>query len=331
MTSQPEASPPPLELGIVVPVFLGEQTLDALVEEIVALAARGRTPGGTAFVLTELILVHDGARDRSDEVIQRLATKHPFIRPIWLSRNFGQHAATLAGMASSSAEWIATLDEDGQHDPADVARMLDHALSHHAPLVYASPSNPPPHGFARNILSHLAKRASHLIVGREFPRNAHSFRLVRGDLARSLAAYCGHGVYLDVALSWVASHAGAVPVTLRKERRASSGYSWAHLAVHFFRLTLTAGTRPLRIIFLLGLLVGGLGLAGGGAALVRSLGNGRAVELPLLLFSMLSLFTGILMCCIGIMAEYLGVTLIMAMGKPAYLILARPQRSPPPS
>ncbi len=328
MTSRPEESPTPLELGIVVPVYLGEQTLDTLVEEIVALADRGRTPGGVPFVLTELILVHDGARDRSDEVIQRLEAKHPFIRPIWLSRNFGQHAATLAGMASSSAEWIATLDEDGQHDPADVARLLDGALSGNAPLIYASPTNPPPHRFLRNILSYLAKRASHLIVGREFPRNAHSFRLVRGDLARSLAAYCGHGVYLDVALSWVASHAGAVPITLRKERREGSGYSWGQLAVHFFRLTLTAGTRPLRIILLLGLLVTGLGLAGGATTLWQRFGPRQEAEPLLLLFSMLSLLLGLLICCLGIMAEYLGLTLIMAMGKPAYLILARPQRNP---
>ena len=68
-----------------------------------------------------MILVHDGAIDNSDAVISSLASRLPYVTAIWLSRNFGQHPATLAGMASTNGDWVATLDEDGQHNPADIA------------------------------------------------------------------------------------------------------------------------------------------------------------------------------------------------------------------
>ena len=70
---------------------------------------------------------------RSDVVIRDLARHHPFVRPVWLARNFGQHAATLAGMSSTSADWIVTMDEDGQHDPSAIGAMLDVALSTRRP------------------------------------------------------------------------------------------------------------------------------------------------------------------------------------------------------
>ena len=60
--------------------------------------------------------------------MRELEKRYEFVRPIWLSRNFGQHAATLAGIACASGEWIVTMDEDGQHDPAYLGTLLDAAL-----------------------------------------------------------------------------------------------------------------------------------------------------------------------------------------------------------
>ena len=90
------------------------------------------------------ILVHDGALDASGlQVMKELAMRYPFVRPIWLSRNFGQHPATFAGLASTVGQWVVTLDEDGQQDPRDIAKLLDAALEARTRLVYASPTNAP--------------------------------------------------------------------------------------------------------------------------------------------------------------------------------------------
>src|SRR5215207_3405437 len=96
-------------IGVVVPVYRGETTLPALLEELDKLAASALTPRGHRFRVSEVVLVHDAGPDRSDLAIRALAERYPYVRPVWLARNFGQHAATLAGMASTSADWIVTM------------------------------------------------------------------------------------------------------------------------------------------------------------------------------------------------------------------------------
>src|SRR5450759_5269999 len=144
-------------VSIVIPVYQGERTLAALVEETAQLAMPTLTADGHEFQVTEVLLVHDRGPDRSDEVIRQVAVGLDFILPVWLSRNFGQHPATLAGMASSSGDWIVTMDEDGQHDPSDIGGFLDVALTQGSQLVYADPVNRPPHNLLRNGSSRLVK------------------------------------------------------------------------------------------------------------------------------------------------------------------------------
>ena len=76
----------------------------------------------------------------------------------------------------------------------------------------------------------------------------HSYRLVLGEVGRSVAAYAGAGVYLDVALGWVAGTAATCPVRLRAEGDRPSGYSLRRLLSHFWRMVLTSGTRLLRLV-----------------------------------------------------------------------------------
>jgi undecaprenyl-phosphate 4-deoxy-4-formamido-L-arabinose transferase len=93
--------------------------------------------------VAEVVLVHDGAIDDSHVVMESLAARYPFVTLVWLSRNFGQHPATLAGMATTSADWVATLDEDGQQNPADLGSLFDAAFETGAPLVYGQALNQP--------------------------------------------------------------------------------------------------------------------------------------------------------------------------------------------
>jgi glycosyltransferase involved in cell wall biosynthesis len=312
------------DLAIVVPVYQGERTLEALVAEVAPLTHPTTSPRGRTFRVTEMLLVHDGARDASASVMQALGERHPFLRLIWLSRNFGQHPATLAGMASTAAEWVATLDEDGQQDPRDVSRLLDEALDHDALLVYAEPVDRPPHGAFRNLASRAAKALSARLLGGRDIGAFNSFRLVRGDVARGVAAYCGANVYLDVALSWVVPDARHCPVKLRAERGRPSGYSLRRLLTHFWQLVLTSGTRPLRLIAVLGGCTILLGLALSSWVLWGRLAHQVPVPGWTSMIVVVCVFSGLVLFSLGVIAEYLGVAVSMAMGKPPYFIVARP-------
>ena len=311
------------EVSVVVPVYQGERTLEALADEVAPLTAPQKSPGGRPFRVAELLLVHDGAVDGSADVMSRVASRHPFVRLVWLSRNFGQHPATLAGMASTVAPWVATLDEDGQQDPRDVGKLLDEALEHRARLVYARPTNEPPHTLVRNRLSALAKWISVRVLGSGIGAFS-SFRLIEGEVARGVAAYCGANVYLDVALSWVVGSARHCPVSLRGERGRPSGYTAKRLLRHFWQLVLTSGTRPLRLIALVGGVSIVLGFLISAFVVWQRLQHKVPVQGWTSMVIVICLFAGLILVSLGIIAEYLGVAVSMAMGKPAYLIVSRP-------
>ncbi len=325
VASSPASTQKPHTVSVVIPVYQGEHTLESLLREIEPLTHGSTTSSGQAFTVNEVILVHDGAIDRSDETMLRLAKTYAFVQLIWLSRNFGQHPATLAGMASATGEWVATMDEDGQQSPADIAAMLDTALQNNSQLVYAKPLNPPPHGLLRNMLSACAKFLVMRFLGFRSFGKFHSFRLIDGEIARSLAAYCGNNVYLDIALFWIVARTTHCPVRLRDEGKRASGYSLRTLVQHFWRLVMTSGTRPLRLIQLLGTASIVLSIAITVYALWMKF-TGLQVQGWASLVIVMAFFSGCILFSLGIIAEYLAVALNIVMGKPLYLVSSKPPR-----
>lgn len=315
-------------LSVVIPVFQGELTLDAVVEELLSVPSPWVSEAGHLLEITEILLIWDNGPDDSAATIRALAQAHPQVRPVWLSRNFGQHAATLAGMASSGGDWIVTLDEDGQHDPRYIADMVDVAMSTGSPVVYAEPANPAPHGWLRNLASKTAKRTVALLSGGTAP-HYQSYRLILGEVGRSVAAYAGSGVYLDVAIGWVAGRHESCPVTLRRGAGRPSGYSFRSLLSHYWSLVISSGTRALRIVSAVGVIFAVIGLGVAGWLLVSSLaGTQQAVRGWASTIVVILVTSGITLFSLGVIAEYLGVAVNMAMGKPLYLIVSDPAAGP---
>jgi undecaprenyl-phosphate 4-deoxy-4-formamido-L-arabinose transferase len=314
-------------ISVVIPVFKGEESLANLLAEISPYFELATTAKGREFIVREVFLVHDCGPDRSDIVIQELADQYQQIKPIWLTKNFGQHAATLAGMSSSTGEWIITMDEDGLHNPTDIGNLLDSALDQDLQVVYAMPLNTPPHGLIRNLTSKLSKSIGRVMMGHYAVEYFHSYRILRGEIARSLAAYCGHGIYLDVGILWIAGRIGQCPVNVRLEEVRRSGYTYGKLLAHFWTMLLTAGTRPLRVITILGVLSVILALLIGIYAVHQKMIGNVEVQGWASLVIVVAFFSGCILVSLGMIAEYLAVSIGIAMGKPLYVIGMRSSRS----
>jgi len=125
----------PPELSVVVPVHNEAENLNRLTGEI-RRALEGR-------VDYEIVYVDDGSQDGSAECLARLAREESRIRVVPHERRAGQSAAIASGVRAARAPWIATLDGDGQNDPADILPMFDMVRNSSAspPL---RPSAPPP-------------------------------------------------------------------------------------------------------------------------------------------------------------------------------------------
>ena len=310
-------------VSVVVPVYKGEMTLEPLIEELDALGASMRSESDPSLQITEVILVHDCGPGDSARVMQELEERCDLVRCVWLTRNFGQHAATIAGISASSGDWVVTIDEDGLHDPAVIPTLIEHARREGVPLAYGQPSEGRPHAWYRNLTSDLAKWIFRILSGQPDFAEFTSFRAIEGPQARILAAYCGHGVYLDVALTWIVDGATGVPVRYRTEGRAS-GYRMRSLLSHFRRLVLTSGTQPLRFIAAVGFAATLLGIVLSiTLILMRLFSEVDAAGWTSVMLT-ITVFSGLILMALGIVAEYLSVAVTMATGRPLYVTRAGP-------
>lgn len=312
-------------ITVVIPVYSGAETLPNVVKELEQLRSPQTTAGGRQFRIDEVLLVWDRGIRGSEEVVRELAEGDEWVRPIWLSRNFGQHPATLAGMTSAGGDWIVTMDEDGQHDPVYIGEFLDTAYRDRTQLVYASPSNRPPHGVFRNFASWLTKWLFlHVLVSSDGVRAFNSYRLILGEAGRSVAAYAGAGVFLDVALSWVVSNPSTCPAAMRQEGRPASAYTLRRLVSHFWRLVISSGTRPLRFVSTMGILLALLGFGVATYSAIQKAVGDVTVEGWTSVFVAVLVVGGAILFALGIIAEYIAASANMAMGRPVYVVVRDP-------
>ncbi|MEE6138734.1 glycosyltransferase [Mycobacterium sp. 050128] len=312
-------------ISVVIPVYSGAATLPDVVKELEQLRSPQKTPAGRQFRVDEVLLVWDRGIRGSEEAVRELAERDEWIHPVWLSRNFGQHPATLAGMTSSGGDWIVTMDEDGQHDPAYIGEFLDIAYRDRTQLVYASPTNRPPHGVFRNAASWLTKWIFlHILVAADGVRAFNSYRLILGEAGRSVAAYAGAGVFLDVALSWVVANPSTCPVAMRQEGRPASAYTLRRLVSHFWRLVISSGTRPLRFVSTMGIVLALLGFGVAIYSAIQKAVGDISVEGWTSVFVAVLVVGGAVLFALGIIAEYIAASASMAMGKPVYVVVRDP-------
>lgn len=315
-----------LQLSVVVPVYAGADYLPELVEELTALATE--LEGENAPIrLVEAVFVDDDSRDDSPAVLGRLETEHDFVQVVTMSRNFGQHGATIAGVVHTTGDWVVSLDEDLQHPPSRIPELLQAAVAGGDDVVYGAASGRA-HSAVRDAGSRLAKRLVALLSGSKQITLASSFRVMRGPVARAAAATASHETYLDSSLAWYTTRATRVELDLTDRRVASgeaSGYSARRLVDHARRALTSGEMKLLRV-------VGGLGLVGvtaaailGGRLLVQwATGNldRTAVGWPST-FSALMFFGGIITLQLVVLTEYAISSALHLRGKPSYFAIDR--------
>lgn len=315
-------------MSIVVPIYSGEEFLERLVALVEAIRDEWQSEGAP-IRLSELILVDDAAIDRSSAIIEALAAEKPWIVALHMSRNFGQHAATIAGILHSSGDWIVTLDEDLQHPPERINEMLLHAAEQHFDVVYARPTAGKVHGTAwRDSSSRQVKRLMEWLTGTPTLRLVNSFRLIRGPVARATASVCTHNTYFDIALTWFTQRISCVEMTLRDDRFVQTGkssYNFRKLVVHAQKMLFSSQLRFLT----LGLWTGtALFFSGVFAAIyfvIQRLFVPEAIGVEgwTSLFVAVCLSAGFISMMIGICLQYLSTLVLKAHGRPTFFTINR--------
>src|ERR1044072_9344444 len=149
MDSPLEASNPP-SISAVTPVYNGEPSIAELCRRLTEVLPKVATE-------YEIILVNDGSRDRSWKIISELSSQFPAVRGLNLMRNYGQHNALLCGIRAAKYELIVTVDDDLQHPPEQIPRLLAR-LEEGFDVVYGAPKAEQ-NGPARALASRFTRLA----------------------------------------------------------------------------------------------------------------------------------------------------------------------------
>jgi glycosyltransferase involved in cell wall biosynthesis len=310
----------PPELSVVVPLYNEE----ASVRQLVAQLLEALRPLGLAF---ELVLVDDGSRDRTPELLRELAVEVPELVAVLLRRNYGQTAAMAAGFDSGRAPIIVTLDGDLQNDPADIPLLLD-TLEEGYDLVSGWRHERRDGAINRLLPSLIANQLIARVTGVRLHDYGCSLKAYRREVVADMNLYGELHRFLPALAFIEGARIGEVRVRHHPRRYGKSKYGIDRtfrvlmdlLTVWFMKRFLT---RPMHVFGLAGLITLGIGLAlalwlaGEKLLLGANIGNR-----PLLLMAVLAILSGVQLFCFGLLAELQMRTYHESQGRPIYRVRA---------
>ncbi|KAA6187858.1 glycosyltransferase [Thiohalocapsa marina] len=298
-------------ISFVVPVYRSAESLPELHRRITAVFGDGDQD-------LEIIFVEDCGGDASWPVIQQLAAVDQRVRGYRMSRNYGQHNALLCGIREARGETIVTLDDDLQHPPEEIPKLLA-KLNEGFDVVYGPPEKEQ-HGLLRDLASQITKLALEGAMGAANARQVSALRAFRTRLRDAFTDYRSPTVNIDVLLTWATTRFFAVRVRHETRKYGESGYTPRKLVRHALNMMTGFSTRPLQLASLMGFSFALFGLAILAYVLIRWLLQGSAVPGFAFLASIIAIFSGAQLMALGIIGEYLARMHFRTMERPTYVV-----------
>jgi glycosyltransferase involved in cell wall biosynthesis len=311
VNADPSCQPEVFSLSVVVPVYNSAASLSSLLHRL--------TPVLESVALEyEVILVNDGSRDLSWQVIKELHQQFPSIRGVNLMRNYGQHGALLAGIRMARHQLIVTIDDDLQNPPEEIPKLISE-LTLGYDVVYGKPRKEQ-HGLLRDLASTLTKMGLQSAMGVEAARNVSAFRVFRRELRNAFRHYDGPFVSIDVLLTWGTTRFSSVTVLHDVRQVGASNYTFGKLVNHAINLITGFSTLPLRVATFVGFAFTLFGLGILGFVILQFLMNKDSVPGFPFLASIISIFSGSQLFAMGIIGEYLARMHFRSMGLPSSVV-----------
>lgn len=296
--------------SIVIPVYRGEKTLTLLIERL-----HNTLPNIASRF--EVICVDDGSPDGSWDVISSLSKKYTWIRGIKLMRNYGQHNATLCGVRVAQFPITVTMDDDLQHPPDEIHKLIE-AINSGFDVVYGAPIKLP-QGLFRNIATKLTKHVLAFVMRVPSVKYISAFRAFRTHLRNASTNFQCPNVTLDVLLSWGTTRFTSIPVNIAEPHEDRTNYSFTKLIAQALLVLTGYSTAPLRLASIMGFVMTFMGLLILIYVLYVYFFEGSIPGFSFIT-SMIALFSGTQLFTLGIVGEYLARIFNRSMDRPTYVI-----------
>jgi glycosyltransferase involved in cell wall biosynthesis len=299
-----------IRVSIVVPVYNGSATVTELVERL------GEELRPTYDL--EIVLVDDGSPDNSAEVLRGLAARFDWVRPVFLSRNFSEHNAVMAGLNFASGDYVVIMDDDLQNPPSEVIKLVS-KLQEGYEVVY-SRYDEKKHNVFRNFGSWLNDRVATVMLDKPSDLYLCSFKAISRFVVDEVKKFDGPFPYIDGLVLRVTRNIAVVTVAHHERAVGQSNYTFLKLLRLWVNMFTSFSILPLRLASLLGLVIAGLGLVAAGLFAIERLRN---PSIPMGWASMVvsvMVLSGAQLFTLGMLGEYLGRMFLKVGGEPQFIV-----------
>lgn len=304
------------KVSFVIPCYRSENTIAGVVEEIEK----------TMFALKasydfEIVLVNDSSPDNTMGTIRKLCEAKKYIIGIGFARNFGQHAALMAGLRQATGDYVVCLDDDGQTPADEVNKLLD-KLEEGYDAVYAKYEHKQHSGF-RNLGSKVNELMTRVMLEKPKELYVSSYFAVKRFIVEDMIRYENSYPYVIGLVLRSTKNITNVVVNHREREEGSSGYTLKKLLALWFNGFTAFSVKPLRIATCVGVLCACAGFLYGIYIIINRFVN---PDVPLGYSSMMAalvFFCGMIMVMLGLIGEYIGRIYISMNSSPQYVIRER--------
>ncbi len=300
------------KVSFVIPCYRSEQTLPGVVKEICAAMERLER------YTYEIVLVNDSSPDDTMGTIRRLAGELPCVTGIGLAKNFGQHAAIMAGLHEADGDIVVCLDDDGQ-TPADEVGKLLCGIEQGSDVVYARYAHKK-HSVFRNFGSRINELMTRIMLGKPKDLYISSYFAARRFVVEDMLHYENCYPYVIGLVLRATKNITNVDVTHRERTSGASGYTMRKLLALWFNGFTAFSIKPLRIATVIGVATAASGFLYGVYTVIKKFVR---PDVPLGFSSMMSALVfigGMIMLMLGLIGEYIGRMYISMNRSPQFVV-----------
>lgn len=300
------------KISFVIPCYRSEHTLPHVIAEI---EEKMKTmPQYTH----DIFLVNDCSPDNTFEVIKKLCQGNSHIKGIGFAKNFGQHAALMAGLRHTDGDYVVCLDDDGQTPADEVDKLLD-KLEEGCDAVYARYEHKQ-HSAFRNFGSKINELMTRTMLGKPAKLYVSSYFAVKRFVVDDMIRYENSYPYVIGLVLRATGNIANVTVNHREREEGNSGYTVKKLLGLWFNGFTAFSVKPLRVATAIGGVSAAAGFLYGIYTIIKRLVNPNVPLGFSSIMSALVFFGGMIMIMLGLIGEYIGRIYISLNNQPQYVI-----------
>ena len=302
-----------VQVAVVIPVYNEEENLPALMQRLMPVMLSL----GKSF---EIIFIDDGSHDQSLQILKEF-TKNFQVRIVELTKNYGQHAAIMAGFSITQADIIITMDADLQNPPEEIINLVK-VMEEGNYDVVGTIRKGRKDSFFRILPSKIINIVARKITGVSMRDWGCMLRCYRLPVVQRMIQCHEHATFIPALATVFAKRITEIEVEHEERHGGKSNYPLRKLINLQFDLVASFSDLPMKLIMYGGILMSLLGVCFGAFLAVARLVYGArwAAEGIFTLFAVLFVFVGLQFFALGVIGEYIGRIYREVRKRPEYVI-----------